>query len=196
MGERTLAKRYARALLEVAKERNEIDRVENELHAVARLWATVPELRLVLGDPARSRAEKQSILEKLFAARVSHVVLRFLAIVLEKGRFARIEEIAAIYDELSDELQGIARARVTSAMPLEPGERDALVARLRKFTERPNVILDEKVDPDLLGGVIVRIGDQVIDGSVRGRLRALRERLIVREEERATAAMAMALEAL
>src|SRR5476649_143969 len=113
MAERTLAKRYARALLEVAREQKILDKVEDELHGVAGAWRGSAELRYAIGDPSRSREAKRAILQKLFGARVSDVVLKLLGLLLRKKRFAHIEEIAQTYDELADAARGIARAKVT-----------------------------------------------------------------------------------
>jgi F-type H+-transporting ATPase subunit delta len=192
MSERTLAKRYARALLEVASERGVITPVEEELHAIAAVHRDVPELDLLLRDPARPLEAKRALLERAFQGKVSDLVLHFLTVVLEKGRFSAIEEIAKTYDDLSDEAQGVARVHVTTYSPLGEEQRAALTRKLQGLTARPNIVLQETVDPSILGGVIVRIGDQVVDGSVRGRLRSLRERLVVREDQVAAAAMAMA----
>jgi len=194
MIQRTLAKRYARALLEVARERKEVKRVHEEIDAVAALWRAVPELRTLVHDPARPRARKQEMLERALAGKVSALVQRFLAVLLDHGRFAAIEEVAHALRELSDEAQGIARARVTTFKPLAKAQKEALVARLVRLTDRPTVELEETVDPSVLGGLLVRIGDQVLDGSIRGRLRRLYDQLIMREAERAAAAAAMAAE--
>jgi F-type H+-transporting ATPase subunit delta len=191
MGERTLAKRYARALLSVAREKKVVDKVEDELHGVAQAWAGSPELRSALGDPSRSREAKRKLLEKLFGGRVSDVTLRFMGLLLEKKRFGLMADIAASYEELSDAAQGIARAKVTAFMPLDDAQRKALVQKLGKLIERQKIEVVETVDPSILGGVIVRVGDQVVDGSVRGRLRALRELLLVREDQIAAAAAGM-----
>lgn len=196
MAQRTLAKRYARALLQVAAEKNEIGRVAEDLRGVADAYCAVPELRLLVASPARSRDAKKAALARLFSGKVADVVLRFLAVVLEKKRFSAIEEIASAYDDLADEAQGIARARVTTFAPLGEAQRKALTERLGRLTDRTTVVLAESVDAEILGGIVVRIGDQVLDGSIRGRLRKLRERLIIREEDRATAAAAMAGEVI
>ncbi len=188
----TLAKRYARALLDVAKERGIVDRVEQELHAVAATWSAAPELRALVRHPGLDRARKRAAIENAFRGRVCDLLARFLDLLVEKDRFDAIEDIARLYDDLSDEWQGIARAHVTVYAELTDAQRRALIERLQKFTDRPKVMLRETVDPDILGGIVVRIGDEVIDGSVRGRLARLRERLIVREAEREAAAMVAA----
>jgi F-type H+-transporting ATPase subunit delta len=191
MTERTLAKRYASALLDVTEERGEVDRVEQELHALADLWSRVSELRTLIRHPTIARDRKAAALAAALGGKLSETTLRFATVLLEKGRFELIADIAALYDDLSDEHQGIARIQVTTSKALDDAQRAALVAQLQKFTARPRIVLKEAVDPDILGGVIVRFGDQVIDGSIRARLRDLRERLVVREREREAAAQAM-----
>jgi F-type H+-transporting ATPase subunit delta len=203
MGEQTLARRYARALLEVARERKEIAAVGAEIRAVAQVYGDLgarkagePDLRSLVTDPSRPVAARRELLVKVFGGRVSDLVLRFLILLLEKKRFGVVAEIADAYDHLADEAQGVARARVTTFRSLGDLQRVQLIDRLRRLTDRPTVVLEETVDPEILGGLFVRIGDQVIDGSIRGRLRRLRERLVIREEDLASAAAAMAGEGM
>jgi F-type H+-transporting ATPase subunit delta len=181
--ERTLAKRYARALLEVALERKRVDEVEAELYAVADLYEQARDFRTVVLHPALPMARKRELLGKTLGGKVQDFVLRFLRLLLEKGRLRYIREIAAQYDDLSDELQGLVKARVRAFLPLKPEQRRALEEKLMRFAGRRRVILHEAVDRSLLGGIVVRIGDDVLDGSVAGRLRKMREHLLRREHE-------------
>ena len=193
-GERTLAKRYARALLDVAREASKIDEVERDLFGLAEAWDATRDLRTVIAHPSVPMDRKKRSVRAVFQGKVADLTLRFLDLLIDKKRMGLLPKIAEAYDEASDELQGIAKARVRAFMPLSDAQRAKLTERLRAFTRRPNIQLAETVDPSLLGGLVVKIGDQVLDGSVAGRLRKLRGRLVLREDERAQQAAAAAAE--
>ncbi len=180
--ERTLAKRYARALLEVAAAEGKIDAVEGDLYAIADLYEGERDFRTVVLHPAVPLARKLQVLTALLQGKVQDVVLRFLILLLEKDRLRYIREIAEMYDVLSDSVQGLLKAHVRTFLPLKPDQRKALEEKLMKFAGRRRIVLKEEVDRSLLGGIVVRVGDDVLDGSVAGRLRALKERLLRREE--------------
>jgi len=183
MAERTVAKRYARALLGVAAERKVVDDVERDLYAVAEVYRAAPEVAAALADPSLTRARKVALIRRAFEGRVVPLVLEFLALLVEKRRFALVAEIAELFDDLSDELQGVIKVRVKTYLPLKPPQRERLLERLKGFTSR-EPILHEEVDSEILGGIVVRIGDDLIDGSVRGRMRMLKERLVLLSDEK------------
>ena len=194
--ERTLARRYARALLDVATEKGKVDEVENDLHGLADLWNGSEEVRTLIAHPKWSRARKKEILAGLLAGKADPLTIRFVELLVDNGRLGVIEQIATEYDHISDEHQQIMKATVTSFMPLNDRQRKKLAERLQGFTSRANIELEEKVDASLLGGVIVRLGSHVIDGSVSGRLRKMKERLVLPPDEVRREAMRNAAEAL
>jgi F-type H+-transporting ATPase subunit delta len=96
---------------------------------------------------------------------------------VEKGRIELAQQVRDEYQRLLDERRGIAQATVFTAVPLSDDERRAVAQRLQKLTGK-EIVLDAQVDPDVLGGLVARIGDRLIDGSTRGRLLALRQSLV------------------
>ena len=196
--ERTLARRYARAFLDVAKaeEPKKIEALEQELQALAVLWRASPELRNVIAHPTVARAQKQSSVAAALAGKVSPLTLRFVRLLIDRKRLSLILDVAQEFADVADEAQGVVRAKVSSFMPLPAAQREKLLAKIRAFSARPNVRLEEKVDASLLGGILVRVGDQVLDGSVAGKLRKLREHLTLREDERSRQAAANAADTL
>jgi F-type H+-transporting ATPase subunit delta len=197
-GERTLARRYARALLDVAREQgaDAINEVEQDLYGLADLWESSPELRTVIGHPKLTRDRKRAAVTAALEGKVQPLTIRFVSVLVEKGRLDVIRDIALEFDAASDEAQNVAKAKVATYLPLAEAQRAKLEERLRAFTARARVVIEETVDPSLLGGIVVRIGDQVLDGSVAGRLRKMRERVVLRDEERAQQATAAAAQAL
>lgn len=191
-GDMTLAKRYARALLEVALERGEVEEVRSDLFNVAELYETSEALRTYLASPSFRRVDKRRALDAVLADKVAETTLRFLHVVIDKGRMAAIRAMADAFDEASDAARDVAKAHVTTYMPLEDAQRQALLGKLQDFTQRSSVRLEEEVDPSILGGVIVQLGDTLIDGSVRTRLARMREHLWISEKERKRRAAGMA----
>ncbi len=193
---RTLARRYARALLDVARERNAVDQIEGDLQALVELRRRSPELRALFNHPSLGREQKQRVLREALSGKVHDATLGLLDVLVEKKRLFALEEIAHEFDRVSDKVQGIARVEARSFLPLTDAQKAKLTAKLQARRHKTRIVLDEKVDPSLLGGIVLRLDDLVIDGSVAGRLKRLKERLLLREEERAQQAARNAAEAL
>ncbi|MHC4830793.1 MAG: ATP synthase F1 subunit delta [Planctomycetota bacterium] len=179
----TLARRYARALLANEIDSGDLDEIEAGLYGVAEAYEGSDELKLFLGSPSFGRAQKKEAITKLFGEKINASTLRFLLVLIEKKRFSEVAGIAREFDLAADEAQGIAKVTVTSFRPLKAAQRKKLEAQLMAFTQRPKIVLDERVDETLLGGLKVQIGDDVLDGTVRGRLERLHEHVHFSDEE-------------
>ena len=176
MSDLTVARRYARALYEEAQQGGTLEAVDADMQAVRESLDASRELEGLFKSPVVSREKKEAIVERLFAGKVSALVVRFMRLLIEKQREELLPTVIRAYTDLRDERQGVVEARVKTAMPLGEAEAAALRAALEARTGK-QVRLRAEVDPALLGGVVVRIGDQVIDGSARHQLDQLRERL-------------------
>lgn len=177
MIDRTLAKRYAKALLDVAVQRKTVRETEEQIVAIGKLWGETKDLREVMGHPSVRSKDKAHILREVFEKRVTRDVMEFLVILLEGRRLDLLPEIGQSYDELADAYEGLVRVEVRSFLPLSPEERKRLVDTLGRITGGRTVSLLEQEDKGLLGGMTVRIGDVLVDGSVAGRLKTLKEML-------------------
>ena len=171
-----VAGRYAEALYEIAVENNLVDRLEEELKAVLGVLEESVQLKKVLFHPRITAAQKKEVLAGLFAGRVSEVAMNFLGILVERRREAYLDNITGYFTDLADKARNISDVKVTSAVELNDGEKKALTAAMASCTGK-KVRLSYDVEPQLLGGVVVRVGDKVIDGSVLARLQNLREHL-------------------
>jgi F-type H+-transporting ATPase subunit delta len=163
---------YAEALLAVAEEQGIADEVLDELNALAGLAVENRELETFLASPLVESEVRTRTLEKLLRGRASDLLVDALQVINRKGRLELLPEIAAAYRQEHRRLRGRVQVFVTSAVPLS----DALRARLREAAARfagkaPELF--ESVDPELLGGMVVRVGDERIDSSIRTRLRDL-----------------------
>ena len=131
----------------------------------------------MLGNPAVALETRVEIAEATFGSVVGRPVLNLIGLMLRRGRIHELPRIAAEFRRLDNARQGITIATATSAAPLTKDEIRALTERMEQFTGG-RVELETQVDPSLLGGVVVRVGDRLIDGSVRGRLERLRTQLV------------------
>ncbi len=181
----TAARRYAEAAFGLALRDNSIDAWAEDLQIAAELLGD-ERVRRVIENPSRPLAERQKVIARLLGKRVRMPAQNLVRLLSERRRLDLVPAIAAEYRRLVNRHNGIVTAIVTSAAPLEPDETAALTERLRQMTGA-TVELDVRIDPDLIGGLTVRVGDRLLDASVRGRLERLREQLIAGHRPRATA---------
>jgi F-type H+-transporting ATPase subunit delta len=172
----TGARRYAEAAFEVATRDDTVEKWRNELDLAAELVGDERALD-VLANPAIPGERRAEALEEMLGDRVSRPVRNLIQLLLRRGRIDDLSRVAAEFRRLDDKRQGITHATATSASELTQDEVRALTARLEETTGG-RIALDVEVDPSLLGGLIVRVGDRLIDGSVRGRLERLRNQLV------------------
>ena len=175
---KALAERYAGALVDVALENKQADLVKQELAAFAAMVRESDELHAFLSNPSITRAIKHAAIEQLVARMGASRTLRnYLFVIVDQRRAGMLIEIEQAFSALLDARQGITQVTVTSAADLTGGERAELDAALAKLTGR-KVQAQCKTDPTLIGGVVVRIGSTIYDGSVRAQLDRLRTRMI------------------
>lgn len=171
----TAARRYAEAAFEIGRADRTLDAWERDMGA---LGATLrhPELRRLLQHPAIPFADKERVLRRVLGRGVAPAAINLVLLMVRRGRPGAIDRMIARFSELLRRERGIVLAQVRTALPLDDGQRAEIAARLRALTG-DQVEMDETVDPDLIGGVAVRIGDRLYDASVRSRLERLRARL-------------------
>lgn len=174
-----VARRYAQALYQQAEATGQAAAVEADVALVGETFAASRELAAAVASPVVPREKKQAVLERLFADRLSPLTHGFVRLLLDKGREALVPEIASAYRALGDERTGTVEAVVRAAKTLAPDEADRLREALEARTGR-RVRLRIEIDPDLIGGLVVRIGDVVFDRSVRHQLAQLRTGLAER----------------
>lgn len=171
-------KPYARALHELARERQQTDAVARDLQAMVDLLARDSELRDFFARPWVSAAAKRAAsLEIAARLELSPLVRDFVGLVARAGRAPDLDAIARAYRDRVDEDLGRVRAQVRTRMPLTEAEREALRTRLGGALGAKQVIVEEHVDPDLLGGFVAEVGTYIVDGSLDGQLARIGERL-------------------
>jgi len=175
-GNRRLAKRYAQALGELARERQVIEQVQGDLQRVVGAIRSDDAVRSVVENKRVPGHVKVELLLKLAGEQAVDLTKQFLRLVVQKRREDHLPAMMAEYVAYADQAQGIVEVEVQSATPLGGEEADRLQESLTAFTGK-QVRLTNVVEPKILGGVIARIGDLVVDGSVARRLERLKETL-------------------
>ena len=172
-----IARRYAKALILIGKEDGQAEKYREELESFVGLLDREKTLAQAVTNPLYStdnrRKVLQVVLEKL---ELTKVMTSFLLLLFDKGRFQSLRDIKQNYEKLADELKGIVRANLLSAVPLSSEILDQIRTSLSKMTQK-DVVLEAELDPSLIGGVVTRIGDLVLDGSIKTQLQNMRESL-------------------
>ena len=172
-----IARRYAKALLMIGKEDGQTETYREELNGIAELIQGEKALEQVLINPLYDAAGRRKVLEAIIEKmNLSKVMSSFLLLVFEKGRVGFIGSINEFYQKLADELKGVARASLVSATELSSEAVDKIRASLSKRTGK-DIVLEIEQDPTLIGGIVTRIGDLVLDGSIKTQLLNMRESL-------------------
>jgi F-type H+-transporting ATPase subunit delta len=175
-GDTRIARRYATALFRVAVGRNEVDEVAQSLAAVHKVTTTSGDLMSMLHHPRITRERKKEVLHQVFEGQLRPDVEHFLFLLVEKDRASIIPNMAAEFERLLDEYRRVTDAEAVTAVPLTEAQTQALKTRLETSTGY-TVRLQTRVDEAIIGGMIVRVGDRLVDGSVRSQLTSMREQL-------------------
>ena len=167
-------RRYADAAFEIALRDGTVEVWRRELEAAAEIAAD-DAVHAVLANPAIPLEQRLDVAQRLYAE-LSQPVRNLILLLVRRDRIEQLPRVAAEFARRDDERNGLTHATATSAAPLGAEEIRAVAARLEQLTGA-RIELDTNVDPTILGGIVVRIGDRLIDGSVRGRLERLRNQL-------------------
>jgi F-type H+-transporting ATPase subunit delta len=173
-----VARRYAKALYDIAKEESSVERTQRELVAVADAWDTSPELRSVFENPAFSPEQRKSVVVAI-AQRIgaSRTITNVLSMLADRRRMRNVREIADAFVAKVEAASGRVRAEVTTAAPL-PDAYYVELAKVLKGAVGRDVTITKKVDPSIIGGVVTRVGDTVFDGSITNRLQDIKNQLL------------------
>ena len=157
---------YAQALFDAAKQQNAVDGIWEELTCLATLWKEDDVLALFMKNPSVEKQDKQALVDKVFQDLEQELVRNFLGVLIHKDRVGHLAVIADAFRDLMNVEAGVLHARVRSAVALTEQSKTDLAARLSSRFGG-TVEIQEEVDSELLGGLIVQVGDTVIDGSVK-----------------------------
>ena len=173
-----VAKVYGDALFDLAVENNELDLIAEEIQVLKDTLAENAELLQFLNHPKISNEDKISSIEEIFKGKFSDTTVGFLVIVVTKGRYNELPAIINYFLEAVREYRKIGKASVTSASELTVEQKQKIEKKLLDSTEYVEFIMDYKIDPSIIGGLIIRIGDRVVDSSIKSKIELMKKDLM------------------
>ncbi len=178
MIEESLAKGYAKALFEVAEERGGADDIEKDLDGIKNLLGTNRKFRDILYHPSITRTEKKDIIDKIIAPLCSSKwVKNLLYILVDKRRERMLDYLPDVFKGVAKQIKGVVSIKVQTAIPLAEDRLANLQKSLKKLTKK-KVVIETEVNKDIIGGMIIRIENKIIDGSVINHLKNLKKNLL------------------
>lgn len=168
---------YAQALMSLAQSQNLTDRFGQDVAFLLDLLNQSEELSQLIASPLIKPEVKKGVLRQIVGEQVHPLVLNFLMILVDRGRIPFLADVCKLYQNLLRQLNQTVLAEVTSAVELNDGQKDAVRQKVKDMMGAREVELETRIDPDLIGGVIIKVGSQIIDASLRGQLRRIGLRL-------------------
>jgi F-type H+-transporting ATPase subunit delta len=172
-----VASRYSRALFKLAASKEELEKRQQDLEGVVSILQSLPKLGQFLSAPQISRVDKEKVLEKSLGSKLDPQLLHFMLFLLEKGRLKHLPEISRAYHRMVKESLGILEASLITAVPAEAKIKENLQKKL-EIAYQKKIEMKEKTDPQIMGGVILVVANQVMDWSIRDRLSSLKDNLL------------------
>lgn len=168
---------YARSLLELANERQQAEAVREELNAIGQVLTTVPSFKLFLSDPGVGADERKGTLDRTFGVQASPLVRNVLGVLNAKGKLGELSRIIDTYNDLLDEQLGKIEVDVTVAQRLSSEQLEQVRQRVSAALKK-DAVVHQYVDETIIGGLVLRVEDKLIDASVRQQLEAMKQRLL------------------
>lgn len=168
-----VSKTYGEALFELALETDTLGVCFDEIHVVKDAFAENLELFKILNHPEISSNEKNSVIEQIFKDKVSDTIVGFLLIIIEKGRYNQLNDILEYVIDRIKEHQNIGVAYITSAIELTDVQKEQTKSRLIDITKHIEIEMNYQTDPTLIGGMVIRIGDRVVDNSIKSKIASI-----------------------
>ncbi|WP_100486815.1 F0F1 ATP synthase subunit delta [Sporolactobacillus pectinivorans] len=173
-----VANRYAKALFEVAEERNAIDSIEDQLSLITKTLDDNEDISRVLMHPQVSAENKKALVGKLFENEASLEVMNLLRLLIDRKRESIIDDVLEAYTHMADFKRGILDVTVTTAVPLDEEEEQDLAGRLGNVLGK-QLRMHAKVRENIIGGILLRIGDRLYDGTIAGKLAGFKQEIKV-----------------
>ena len=172
-----VARRYAKAFFSLGVKEKAADTFGKDLEGIANAMDVSPELSKLFKSPSFNTQEKKAVLKDVVAKlKMAPISVNFLSVLADKGRLDCLSDIQKTYSELLDQALGVVRGKLTTAMELPVSRHGDIKAKLEKKSGK-QLVLDFGVDPAILGGMVLRVGDKVLDASLRAQLQLLKEQI-------------------
>lgn len=174
---RSVAERYLAAAMHAAERTDVREQLGRQLAMLDAALQTTPEVRRLLGHPRMSVERKLQAVGDLLDEEPVEPLRRLITVLIDNDRLAVLEIAGDVYQQIVDEADGVLRAWVETPAPLTEGQSERLATALSEWLDE-EIVIDAQVDPELIGGIVVRVGDRVLDASLRGRLDRIRARIV------------------
>ncbi len=172
-----IAKRYAKALFNLAKDEGQIEQYGQELDGFVQLLGQLPDLANAIQNPLYPGSTRKAVFQAVAGrTEMTPIMKSFINLLIEKGRVGNLIEVSGYFKKLVDENANLARAELSAAVALDEQTIGDIARSLEKMTGK-KVVVEFRQDPGLIGGVVARIGDLVLDGSIRSQLKGIKETL-------------------
>lgn len=168
------ASRYIKSLLDLAIEQKVLEEVHNDMKLFAKVYEENKAFSLMLRSPVIPHDKKREILARIFKGKINSLTMSFFDIITKKNREPLLGAIAKEFHNAYNEYKGIGKATVISAVPLDDKLRSAFENLVRKYSEKKQIELVERVDQEMIGGFILNVGDRQIDASIKNKIQALK----------------------
>ena len=168
---------YAEALMSLAQEQNNLEAIANDVRLIGDTLADSVELSQLFASPLIGANVKKGVIENVFGSQVNPVTKSFLLLLVDRKRIAFLAEIVNEFKALLRVIDKVALAEITTALKLSKAQEDSICDRVKSMTSANSVELAVTINPELIGGVIIKVGSQVVDASIRGQLRRLKSSL-------------------
>ena len=168
---------YAEAMMSLAQEQNNLDAIASDVRLIGNTLADSVELTQLFASPLIGENVKKGVIEGVFGSQVNAISKSFLLLLVDRKRIAFLSEIVSEFKALLRVIDQVALAEVISALQLSKAQEDTICDRVKSMTKSKSVELAVTINPDLIGGVIIKVGSQVVDASIRGQLRRLKSSL-------------------
>ncbi|MDH5381482.1 MAG: ATP synthase F1 subunit delta [Cyclobacteriaceae bacterium] len=179
MSEYKVSNRYAKSLLELSHDKNVLDKVYEDIQLLLETLKENRNLRVMLQSPIIKHSKKKEVLRAVFSNKLNNLTQSFLDILCNKSREYLLYSILQEFNVMYNELKGIQAADITTTLPLNKELRLKIEAVIREVSGKTLVKLTEQINPELIGGFVLKIGDRQIDDSVSGKIKKLRRNLLV-----------------
>ncbi|MDQ0203053.1 F0F1 ATP synthase subunit delta [Pectinatus haikarae] len=172
-----LAKKYAAAMFELSQEKNKLALHDSQLAQLSKLFEDNRELKTFMDNPQIKSQAKKELMSQILTDSFDSEICNFMLLLIDKHRISLLSEIITSFHALSNEAQGIQIAYVKTAFPLTEAQHTTLLKKLETITAK-TIQLKINIDSSIIGGVIVKIGDRLIDGSVVGQIKSIKKQLV------------------
>lgn len=174
MADSRAASRYVKSLLDLAVERKVLEEVHRDMVYFTEVISKSRQLELLLQSPVIKHDQKLEILKRIFSGKVHSLTMAFFDIITRKNREPILATVAREFHNAYNEYKGVGKATVTTAIPLDSNARSEVEKLVREYSDKKEIELIERVDPELIGGFVLNVGDRQVDASIKSKIKTLK----------------------